>query len=315
MSRIIFETDPWIDTLVRSYGYTKHSVGRGSLFLHVKSRVFGNRLISLPFSDYGKPGSSSSEELAELLEEVKAEYAEVRVPEWKRETIEYLKEAGFEEVVSYKTFLLRIDKPAEFLWTQLNKKVRNSVRYAVKKGVKVKRVESLDDLKGFYSLYLRGARELGSPPHTFKFYKTLKNSLGDRLLIDVALLGETLIGGIVVLAGDRWANFWQNIALRKYRRFNASYLLLWNIIEELSAINFEIFDFGRTREGTGVYFFKKKWGGEEKKIYHMAYSLKRRVNPPDPHQRKYLLLSRLWRKIPLKATEIIGSRLIGGIAL
>jgi len=287
------------------------------MFLHVKSFIFGNRLISLPFSDYGKITSYIPfEEFQILIENTNAKYLEARIPNWKNETFKAFREAGFVKAVVYKTFLLNIEESSEVLWNKLNKKIRNSIRYALRKKVKLKRVESLEDLRQFYyDLYLIGARELGSPPHSFKLYENLGNSLGGRLLIDLALVDDKPIGAIVVLLGDKWANFWQNITLRKYRKFNASYLLLWNMIEELSDRNFKIFDFGRTRENTGIYFFKKKWGGDKKEIYHMVYFKNKKVNPPDPQQRKYLLLSRLWKKLPIKATEIIGSRLIGGIAL
>lgn len=316
MSKTIFETDSWINAISCSYNYTKHFVD-DSVFLHVESLLFGNRLISLPFSDYGKIASDTSpEKLQSLIENTKAKYLEARIPDWKNEEFEIFRKAGFVEAVVYKTFLLNIEKPSKVLWNKLNKKIRNSVRYALKNKVKLKRIENLEDLKQFYyKLYLKGARELGSPPHAFRLYENLRNFLGDRLLIDLALINDEPIGAIVVLLGDKWANFWQNITLRKYRKFNASYLLLWNVIEELSDRNFEIFDFGRTRKDTGIYFFKKRWGGDEREIYHMVYSLSGKVTPPDPHQRKYLMLSRLWRKIPLKATSFIGSRLIGGIAL
>jgi len=316
LSKTIFETDAWISAISCSYNYTKYIVDN-SVFLHVKSFIFGDRLISLPFSDYGKlTPNVYSEKFQLLIENTNVEYLEARIPDWKTETFKAFKEAGFAEAVVYRTFLLNIEESSKVLWNKLGKKIRNSIRYALKNRVELKRVESLEDLKQFYyNLYLIGARELGSPPHSFKLYENLRNFLGDKLLIDLALVDDKLIGAIIVLLGDKWANFWQNIALRKYRKFNASYLLLWNIIEELSDGNFKIFDFGRTRENTGIYFFKKKWGGDERKIYHMVYSPSKRVIPPDPHQRKYLLLSRLWRRLPLKVTNIIGSHLIGGIAL
>ncbi len=316
MGKPVFETDSWISAISCSYNYTKHFID-DSVFLHVKSLLFGNRLISLPFSDYGKISlNASPEKFQSLIENTNAEYLEARIPSWKNEEIKVFKKIGFAEVAVYKTFLLNIGKPSKVLWNRLNKKIRNSVRYALKNKVKLKRVENLEDLRQFYyRLYLEGARELGSPPHAFGLYENLGDFLGNRLLIDLALMNDEPVGAIVILLGDKWANFWQNIALRKYRKFNASYLLLWNIIEELSDRNFEIFDFGRTRKNTGIYFFKKRWGGDEREIYHMVYSPSGRVTPPDPHQRKYLLLSRLWRKIPLKATSFIGSRLIGGIAL
>jgi len=312
--RTIFETDEWIETLVKSYNYRLYTCGEATL-LHIRSRIFGNRLISLPFSDYGKIGFIDKTRIQSILYETGVEYVEVRIPEWRSEILKYFHENGFSTRAAYKTFLLDISRNPESIWKFFNKKIRNSIRYAQKNKVETYRVKKPSELDFFYNLYLHGIRELGSPPHSYKFYKFLFDNLGDKLIIDVALLNKKPIASIIVLLGDKWANFWQNITLRKYRRFNASYMLLWNVIRELSEKDFQVFDFGRTRKKTGIYSFKKKWGGLEQDIYHLVYSEKGIAKIPDPNQQRYVLLSKIWRRLPLKATEIIGTKIIGGIAL
>jgi len=312
--KTIFETNEWIDTLKNSYSYTPYA-SRGAFFLHVKSRLFGNRLISLPFSDYGRISFIGRDQIEHMITQTHAEYVEARIPEWKWDLIHDFCRNNFIIAKIYKTFLLDISKGQEHIWGNLNKKVRNAIRYSKKKNIEIRRIEDLDDLKIFYKLYLRGSRELGSPPHPYKFYELLFRNLRDKILLDVAFYNQIPIASILVLLGDRWANFWQNISIRKYRRFNASYLLLWNTVAELSEKDFLVFDFGRTREGTGIHFFKRRWGGIEQNIYHLVYSEGEKIKTPDPRDRKYVYLSKIWRRMPLKAAEFLGTRIIGGIAL
>ena len=152
--KTIFETEEWIKTLMKSYDYKRYTAGDTTL-LQVKSKIFGNRLISLPFSDYGKLGPVDEKEVGFIVDEAGASYVEIRIPEWRDEILKTFYENGFLIGVTYKTFLLNISENWEKMWKNLNKKIRNSIRYALKNEVKIRSVKEEDDLKIFYNLYER----------------------------------------------------------------------------------------------------------------------------------------------------------------
>jgi hypothetical protein len=69
----------------------------------------------------------------------------------------------------------------------------------------------------------------------------------------------------------------------------------------------KIFDFGRSKNGTGAFKFKKNWGFEPVAL-HYEYYLKDggeipEVNPLNP---KYQLMIKTWRKLPLPIANLIG---------
>ena len=309
-----FEKDRWINHLVETYHYTLYNLNQTYL-LHVKSSLFGNRLISLPFSDYGKINNLDLDDLRKITSQTEAKYVEVRVPQWKKTIINNLSENNFFLGVRYKTFLLDIDHDEETIWRKMNKKIRNSIRASVKRKVKIKEIETIQDLKTYYNLYLKESKEIGSPPHSYNFFTSLFKNLRKNVVINIALKEDKPIAGLIIFLGEKWANLWQSISLHRYRNLNASYLLIWDSITKLSSNGFRIFDFGRTREETGIHFFKKRWGGYEQDIYHFIFSENKQYKKIDPYDRKFIFLSKIWRKLPIKIIEKIGNRTIGGIAL
>jgi len=47
----------------------------------------------------------------------------------------------------------------------------------------------------------------------------------------------------------------------EYRDLNGGSLALWKSLQWAANNGYDTYDFGRTREGTGVYMFKKSFGG------------------------------------------------------
>ena len=67
------------------------------------------------------------------------------------------------------------------------------------------------------------------------------------------------------------------------------------------------FDFGRSKNGTGPYKFKKHWGFVPEPL-HYEYSLITADSAPDvnPLNPKYQLFIKAWKKLPLFAANMMG---------
>jgi hypothetical protein len=74
---------------------------------------------------------------------------------------------------------------------------------------------------------------------------------------------------------------------------------------------YRLFDYGRSKRGTGSYDFKKNWGFEPQPL-HYEYLLVRgkRVPEHNPLNPRYRLLIKLWQRLPLSLANLIGPHVV-----
>jgi hypothetical protein len=72
-----------------------------------------------------------------------------------------------------------------------------------------------------------------------------------------------------------------------------------------------VFDYGRSKRGTGSFDFKKNWGFEPSPL-HYEYHLVRSATPPrnNPLNPRYRVLVSLWRCLPIALTNAIGPHIV-----
>lgn len=326
----------WGDVLCKTYKYERHYVtikkGDDVLgvfpLLFVKSLFFGKRLISLPFVEYAGPllkndidASKAELVLTQLLDyldklskKLKAEYTEIRQPPPFLSPL--LPSIGFKVLQRHVTFRIDLTKEESKLFRAMDKKCRNSLRKAMKTEMKIEEVE-LDSLGQYYDLYLDSQKRLGSPPHSFGFFRNLYNAFkpAGLLQMTLAIYDGRPIGGVMVFCFKDKLYWFGNVTNRKYASLNPTNLLLWHTIQQGIEKNFRVFDLGQTRkEDSGVYHFKSSWGGSETNLEDFVFSSKN-VELPNPNKRKYVFLSKVWSTMPKALARRIGPKLIGGIGL
>ena len=74
---------------------------------------------------------------------------------------------------------------------------------------------------------------------------------------------------------------------------------------------FRVFDYGRSKRGTGSYSFKKNWGFEPQPL-HYEYLLVRgeRVPEHNPLNPRYALMIKAWQRMPLQLANFIGPHIV-----
>ena len=328
----------WGETLSSTYNYRKYYLALmedsdiiGALpLIHVKSRLFGNRLISLPFCEHGGPLVDPTldehekqnvvkvllHDVEELVNAAGVEYVEIRNPPLiATENPLFVNCVGFRR---YVTFKIDLTKGTEECWRCLNRKTRNAVRKAMKSGIDVKEVKTLQQLKTYYELYLQTQRRHGSPPHSFELFEKLYANFHakGKMKVLLAEYEEIPIAGIIVFLHNDKMFWWSNVTDRKHRALNPTNMLLWRLIKWGIENECKTLDMGRTRKKTSVHHFKSRWGGQEKPLQdYVLFQNSKRKELPDPEQERYRYLSRLWALLPCMLTKKIGPRIISGIAL
>ena len=74
---------------------------------------------------------------------------------------------------------------------------------------------------------------------------------------------------------------------------------------------YRLFDYGRSKRGTGQFDFKKNWGFEPQQL-HYEYFL---VNAPcvpehNPTNPKYRLFIEMWKRLPTPVANALGPHIV-----
>jgi hypothetical protein len=318
-----FHSQEWITLLQSVYGYQHFEVGSQGFkmpLLRVRP-LFGDRLISIPFSDYGGPVGTVDphtlhDEALRLLRNTDCDYIEVRTSDVALS--QALRSQDFRLASTYVSRQVEAhpDLDAEDLWKQcLDKKARQGVQKALKAGIDVTEAKTEDDIMRAYTVYFKCVKTMGSPCHPKSFFLTLKRSLGGHAKIYLATCGSRDVGMAVYLAGQDTLHLWARYSLEEYRNQGAVYLLDWTGIKLANTLRLKKFDFGRTRRNSGVELYKHHWRGENSEIHHLHLSSKKWATPPDPAQPKFRFYSAIWRILPDPLLSYLGPRVIRCIAL
>lgn len=276
----------------------------------VKSWLFGDALISLPFLVYGgllveSPEASQLllESAANLAEELRVDYLElrnrVRVTDWPTKG-------------TYVTFRKAISSDPEENFLAIPKKQRAVIRKAIKAGL---RAEYDRDVNGLYTVLSECKRNLGTPFFSRQYLEAIKDTFGEKCeILTVRHQGEILSSVMSFRFRNEILPYYGggNMAAR---RLGANNFMYWKVMEDACQTGVEIFDYGRSLRGTGAYKFKKYWGFEPEPLSYEYLLVKSKSVPQlDPSNQRYKSLIYIWSKMPLQAARLLGppiARLLG----
>jgi hypothetical protein len=90
-------------------------------------------------------------------------------------------------------------------------------------------------------------------------------------------------------------------------------MMYWNLLDRALQRGSSVFDFGRSTIDGPTYKFKKQWGAEPEPAmwqYHQRGAATRELRPDNP---KYARFIKIWQKLPVRLTKLIGPRIVRGI--
>ncbi len=83
--------------------------------------------------------------------------------------------------------------------------------------------------------------------------------------------------------------------------------MYWELMRHSCERGLRVFDYGRSKQGTGPYSFKKNWGFEPAPLHYEYHLVKAREMPDiSPMNPKYRLFINAWKRLPLPITRMIG---------
>lgn len=278
-------------------------------FVQMKSRLFGSFLVSLPFFNYGGLLISDDSAGAMLLNASRRMLAGSGVDHIE---LRHLKMCT--DVTATKqnkvTMILDLKNNDEDHWNSLDAKVRNQIRKAEKSGLQVVmgREELLD---GFYDVFCRNMRDLGTPVYGKNFFSNvLKEFPGTTRILSVTHDGKTVASGLLTWFKDTLEVPWAS-SNRDFRVMCPNNLLYWEAIRFAIGIGARCFDFGRSTPGEGTYKFKKQWGAKSVQLY-WQYLLRDGCALPEVNTKnpKYRFAIQAWQRLPLMITNLLGPHIV-----
>jgi len=311
----------WRKVIEKSFGHkTYYLIARnpgneicGVLpLVHMKSLLFGNFMVSLPFFNYGGLLCSEIDAVEGLLDrsrcllkDVSADHAEFRhCRTWE----EYLPTKRHKV-----TMILDLEQDEDAQWKKLDAKVRNQVRKAEKSGLTAASGH-LELLDGFYEIFSRNMRDPGTPVYGKNFFRNVLATFPDSTrIISINLNGSPIASGMLTWFKGTLEVPWAS-SLRDCREYCPNNLLYWEAIKFAIRNGSSKFDFGRSTPEEGTYRFKKQWGAEPVPLY-WQYLLKPDAEMPELNTKnpRYELAIRIWQKLPVGITKLMGPHIVRNI--
>jgi len=270
---------------------------------HIKSRLFGNALISNPFCVYG--GAIADDESIrnqlETIAERKAitlgvDYLEIRNIKKSRE------DWPVKEL--YVTFRKEISPDPEVNLKAIPRRQRRMVRRGIEAGL-TSDIE--DEIDNFFYIYSTSVRNHGTPIFPKKYFSLLKEVFGNQCELRVVRKDKELVSAVMSF-------YFRNEVLPYYggglsfaRQVNGFDFMYWDLMQTVCQRGVHIFDYGRSKVGTGSYDFKKNWGFNPQPLHYQYRLVKTQTMPElNPLNPKYQIFIKAWQKLPLPIANTIG---------
>jgi len=306
-----FHLAEWQDVLHRAFGHRTHYLlaerngeVRGVLPLaEVKSLLFGHALVSTPFCVYG--GIVAADEVANaalekaacaLARDLGVDHLEMRNrkrqhPDWPCKDL-------------YVTFRKPIDADSEKNMLAIPRKQRAMVRKGIKEEL---RAEIDEDVGRIYDMYSESLRNLGTPMFGKRYLEILKETFGEACDIVTILKGDQAVASVLNFYFRDEVLPYYGGGTQEARAVAGNDFMYWQVMERARERGCRLFDYGRSKRGTGAFDFKTYWGFEPEPLYYEYFLVKRTEMPNlSPTNPKYGKAIDLWRKLPLKLTQLVG---------
>ncbi len=309
----------------------------------VKTLLFGDTLISAPFCVYGGPLAADAESAAALIAHAEALGARTGVSavEFRLRgsaesttpataSLEDDRDAGatngpasalagtavpgsrwIERPDLYVTFRKAIEADHERNLKAIPRKQRAMVRKGIQNGLTSVVGRGVDTL---HRVYAESVRNLGTPVFSRRYFRILMDVFGEAADVVTILHKDAPVAAVM--------NFYFRDEVLPYygggtslaRACAGNDFMYWEVMRRAADHGARLFDFGRSKIGTGAHAFKHNWGFVPEKL-HYRYWLAPGASIPDhnPMNPKYRAFIAAWKRLPLPVANAVGPFIVRGL--
>ena len=316
----VFHSGNWLTALRLTYGYRpiafttsdrEGKIDNGAAFCLVRSWITGQRLVSLPFSDYCEPLFDSTEQadclvqyLRSHLQEDHWKYVEVRPVNGHFGAI--ANDSGFRCAKQYMLHRIDLQPDSERLFKNLDKdSVQRRIRRAERAALLEECGNSEKLLRDFYALLIKTRSRHHVPPQPYIWFRNLVKCFGDALEIRLAYKDQTPVAAILTLRFKDTVYYKYGCSNTAFNNLGATPLLLWRAVSNAKATGAAAFDLGRTdTDNAGLIAFKNKWGSRSQVLTYLRFPGPSTANE---EEWKLRVLKRVFSYMPAPLLQATGN--------
>lgn len=307
-----FHLVAWKRAVESAFGHRAHylvAMRGGGLegvlpLFEVRGLLGGRGLVSVPYGVYGGICAASAgarEALVEAARELggrrEAGYVELR------------HRAGQEVDLPTKSLYVTFARPVfpseEENLNAIPRKQRRMTRQGTRHGLRSE--IDLRHLDAFWDVYAHSVHALGSPVFPRRLFHAIAREFGKECELLTVWKDDRMVSGVLSLYYEDQVLPYYGGALRTALPYAVNDFMYWELMCHVARLGVRTFDFGRSREGTGAYDFKRHWGFEPTPLpyqYILADGQAMpNLSPSNPKMRRAV---RTWQRLPLPVTKVLG---------
>lgn len=307
----------WRKVIRQAYGHRTHfvlaerdGVIEGVLPLaEINSRLFGHALIASPFCVYGGIAAATPEARNLLDQHAQSLATELGVGHLEYRDRDAPAHADWPGSELYVTFRKELDPDVEKNMLAIPRKQRAMVRKGIKNGLAIELEAGVED---FFAVYADNVLRHGTPAMPKRYFALLRETFTEdcEVMLVRAADGQVVSGVMSFYFREEILPYYAGDALAA-RALAANDFKYWELMRRACERGIRVFDFGRSKIGTGPYDFKRNWGFEPQ-LLHYGYKLVKAERLPEnnPNNPKYQLFIKAWQRLPLPVANFLGPYIV-----
>ncbi len=270
----------------------------------VKSALFGTTLSALPFCVYGgivadteQATTALREAACRLAESLKVGALELR----NREPAN----SNWPVKELYYTFRKAIEPDDEANLKAIPNRQRAMVRKGIEEGLRSEWDERTERL---YRVYSESVRNLGTPVFSARYLRILREVFrGDCSVLMITHNERDVAGVMSFYFRDEVIPYYGGSTTAARTIKGVNHVMYWELMRRSCAQGYRLFDFGRSKSGTGPFSFKKNYGFKPQALPYEYFLVQSDAMPDlNPLNPKYRFLINVWSKLPLPVANMVG---------
>ena len=278
---------------------------------HVKSLLFGSSLISNAFAVRGGPLAADVESLYALEDAALRLMEDLAVPVLELRDFSASRADWPSRSDLYANFRAALDPSVERNMNSIPRKQRAMVR----KGIHNQLRSEIDDgTDRLYRIYAESVHRLGTPVFAKSYFQILREEFSEFCDIVTVSYKENAVASVLnFYFRDEVLPFYGG-GVQAARGLAANDFLYWEVMRRACERGYRVFDFGRSKVGTGSYAFKRNWGFQPTPLtYQFRLAAGRSLPDLNPLNPRLATLIAVWKKLPLTLATRLGPLIVRGI--
>lgn len=208
----------------------------------------------------------------------------------------------------YVIFRKHLDPDVEINMLSIPRKQRAMVRKGIRNSLSSEWDEGVER---FFKLFADNVRRHGTPALPKRYFSLLREVFGkDCKILTVMHQGRAISSVLAFYFRDEVLPHHAGDSVEA-RHLAANDFKYWELMRRSCERGCRLFDFGRSKRGTGQYDFKKNWGFEPVALHYEYYLVNAKSLPEhNPLNPKYRLFIKLWRRLPLPLANALGPHIV-----